>query len=579
MASAISLGRQDVARLLAALAVGAGCAGSGASAGRALECVSVAVTPKMAMAPAVLTATATVTDGAPWQIQWFVTRAGLSVPFHLVGGDSSVIEVDAAAGGTYHFVATATRRDLTCTSTDDAVVTGAGRSASYRLRVTPPPGSGLPKQDRTVVIHHDTPLDHQLFTLEAGLPVAATLLGPMGGIGGTVRFVSENGLDVLAASGADGSFTSLLLAAERYRVVLIPNDSTLAPSAPLHDLGAVVAAGPFAVDAGVIVSGTVKDEAGAPIAGARVVLSDGSLPSGVGITDGKGAFALHAAPGMYAATVEAAAHPDVRGPVTNFGKPGTLEVAYQKGLFAIGGTVLGSDGKTPVVGARVSVRSTGPALSGVATIGFSGGAPVPAEGLVRIEATSGAMGVLPSLVLPASNYEVLIEPPAGPVDGVTQLHLAVAGADHWKLGLQPRTRVSGTVSDGSAAIPGVRVVAAELGGSTAAPAAVSDGNGAYHLDIDSGVGADLYFDAPLFSDPKRHFQRAHLALAPGAAAGDVKLTQGLLLRGTIAPPAGAPIAGALVEAWCLGCPDTWPAGMASTDGDGSFTMYLPDPGP
>lgn len=109
--------------------------------------------------------------------------------------------------------------------------------------------------------------------------------------------------------------------------------------------------------------------------------------------------------------------------------------------------------------------------------------------------------------------------------------------------------------------------------------ALTDENGAYRLEVDSGVAADLYFDAPLFTDPQRHFQRAHLALAAGAVAGDVKLIPGLLLRGTIAPPAGAPIAGALVEAWCLACPDAFPAGVASTDTDGSFTMYLPDPGP
>jgi hypothetical protein len=570
--------RGEVLALLG-LAVGAGCAGDAGKAGIA-PCVSVAVTPKMAPAPATLSAHANPTgEGGPWTIDWVVTRDGTMAQFHAV--DDTTISIDAPDPGDYHVTATASFNGMTCTSSDDATVTGLGPTQAYRLRFTPPPGSGLPRQERVVVMHAGTPLDHQQLALEAAQPVAAKVLGPVNGmtagVAGTVRFVSDAGLDVLAATLPDGTLSANLLASDRYTVIVVPLVDGIAPKQVAHDLGAAAAAWQFTLDAGVAIGGTVLDENGQPVTGARVVLSAGSLPSTVGITNAQGLFSVRAEAGSYGVTVQADGLPEIHGPALAVDGGAMLAIALHGARLPVGGKVIGSDGQTAVAGARVWVRSSA-ALPGLATVTL-GNQTVNADGAVRLSLTSGPDGALPPLLLPAADYDVLVDPPLGPSDGATQLHFTVAQAATFRLALRQRSELVGTVTDGHAVVPGVRVMAIEAGVTGDAPATMTDMSGSFRLRVDTGVPADLVFDPPRFDDPNRRLLRTHVAIAAGASPGEVALKTGLLFRGTVSPPAGSPLGGALVEAWCLGpCATDSPTGVASTSADGTFTLILPDPG-
>ncbi|MSP62243.1 MAG: carboxypeptidase regulatory-like domain-containing protein [Myxococcales bacterium] len=574
----------DRALLALALALGASCSSGKDTAGRAgpLGCLTIAVTPKKADAPATLTAQSTLDDqGYVWKRTWTVTRAGEKTPLPFVPKDAAqtAITVDATDPGTYHFALTVSHAGDFCTASDDATVQAQGaKTAAYRLRFTPPVASGLPRQERIVILRGKTPLDHQEFRLADGLPVDGKLAGPKGGAGvpGTLRFLSDAGLDVLAAAGPDGKFSALLLADDKYRMVIVPALDGLAPRLGPHAAGAVLAVGAFSVDAGAKVSGQVKDEAGQPLPGARVVLAAGPLPSSVGLTDALGAFTLHAAPGDYAVTVQADGRPDIQGASSSVKDGAQLAIAYLPGQVAAAIKVVASDGATGMSGARVVVRST--QMGKVAKVTWGQGAPADADGAVRVARLTAQDGSLPPLLLPPGEYDVLCEPPPGAADGATRVHFTLAQAASWKVALQPRTRVKGLLSDGNAPIPSVRVTAIEQGGFGVTVTTRTADDGTFELPVDAAAGADLFFDPPLFSDPNRHFQRAHKTLAPGAARADLTLVRGLLLRGQVAPPAGAPLAFALVEAWCATCEDTTAAGLATTGPDGTFVMYLPDPG-
>jgi hypothetical protein len=299
----------------------------------------------------------------------------------------------------------------------------------------------------------------------------------------------------------------------------------------------------------------------------------------VGVTAADGSFSLAVAPDDYTVSVASDGRADLSsGKVTVAGAT-RLDLAWSAARYAIGGRVVASDG-TVMASARVTIRSHA-ALTALGTLAVGGGQPQPIGGAAALVVTTAQDGTLPALELPAGGYDVLAEPPTGASDGATAASFTVSGAGSWPIMLGRRVALAGKVTDRSGApVPGVKVTAIEQGAARSLTT-VTDGNGAYLLGagLDPGVPADLFFDPPLYTDPNRHFQRAHLVVAPGIASADVQLQPGLLLGGAVQPPSGAPLAGVRVEAYCgAACPDPTAAAAAATDANGAFTFYLPDPG-
>ena len=156
-----SVGDMGRAFSLIALAA-AGCAAGDNANNACGMSVRVDVAPQMATAPALLTATS-VLDDPTWTRSWTVTRASDATPiqYTALDGEQAKITVEADQGGTYHFALVVSSGDKSCNAAGDAtVIAPGGKTAAYFLRVTPPVASGLPRQQRPLVLHSMTPLDH-----------------------------------------------------------------------------------------------------------------------------------------------------------------------------------------------------------------------------------------------------------------------------------------------------------------------------------------------------------------------------------------------------------------------------------
>jgi hypothetical protein len=309
------------------------------------------------------------------------------------------------------------------------------------------------------------------------------------------------------------------------------------------------------------------------VAGARVVLRNGLLPSGTGASAADGSWSLRAQPGSYVASLGADGWPELSwSGVTVPAGPLTLDVKYTVARVAVGAKVVASDGTTAVAGARVTLRS--PLLAAAATVDHGSGA-VPVAGRVRQLAVSGADGTLPPLQLPPGDYDVLLEPPPGAHDGVTRLSLSLAGATSWTLALQAKIQLQGTIRDllGDG-VGNVKVTAFESAGLGAAPSARTLSDGSYTMMVDPGSAAQLLAEPP----GSAQLASGRLSLPVGATTGDLSLGPGLLVGGAVLSPSGGHLPGVVIDALCATCGSTTPVASALSDGSGNYALYLPDPG-
>jgi hypothetical protein len=570
MASAISLilrrcgGRVAIA---AAAAFAVACAAGGDAVNHCGIDTQVKMSPAMATTPATLTATASFTT-PPASKKWAVTLNSNDIPFTVVDQAGTQITIDAELPGTY--VATIQVTDENgreCEASAQSVVIKKGsNTASYNLRITPPVSSGLPRQDLPLVIHGGTTLSGQNLTLDPGFLETGTLTGPMGPVAGTLRFLSGVGLDGLASAASDGKF-SVALGGSSYQVALVPLDETLAPRT-------VGLNGPYVVDGGGVVSGSVRDPGGKAIVGARVELSDLLAGSGVGVTDANGQFSLHATPGKFQVVVQADGWPDLVSDPISVQDGTKLDLAYSATLYPVTGKVVGSDGVSAAASARLTIDASGGFLS-IGTVAVDAGAPSVIGGALHRKVVTAGDGTLPPLSLPAGSYVILAAPAQNSVDGATGFTKQITGSDDWPLRLSPVKTFQGTILDPTTMpVGGVTVTAIEAD-TNLVRSVTSDGDGVYKLPgLDPGAQVELVFDPPISS----RLPLARLRHSSATSNDSVTLPLGLLVSGTVLSRDGTPLSGARIDAYSVGFGGPEAAASCATDGDGAFTLSLPDPG-
>jgi hypothetical protein len=491
-------------------------------------------------------------DGATFTPEVIDTASGLTVRFHAPVPGSYTFRVDFPNSG--------------CRGESSVDVHSRdSKSAAYKLRISPPPSAGVPQQDQSLVIYGGTALGDHNLTLLQGTIIQATLFGPgPSPVSGEVRLLGENGPDALSVAGTNGVFVVAVNNDLSYTPLIIPSSSSLAPKLLAKVMGVTLPGVAYTVDAGQQVNGTVM-QGTTPIAGARVVLRSGKLPSGTGISDGSGSFTLRAQPGDYIASIGVDGWPEVTVPSLTV--PSTLSVQYVATLLNVSAKVLAFDG-SPVSGARVTLRS--PSLPSVATVNGS-----PAPGLVKHVVISGADGTLPPLALPPSSYDILIEPPGGAADGVTAQAQMLTTDATWTLSLQPKIVLAGTVSNLlGEPVGGARVTAFETAGLGAAPSTTSASDGTWELRVDSGSPMELLVEPPGASN----LASARLGLPAGTTKADTALGPGLRVGGYVVSPSGGKLPSVVVDALCNGCGSDVPIASAISDGTGAYALYLPDPG-
>jgi hypothetical protein len=546
------------------------------------QCTSVKVTPSMGTAPVTLTATALVSTGATptWSVS---TPSGVYVPMKQ-DASGLVVSWEATDPGTYAF-RVEFASGYPCPGQGSALViapTSIGQP--YRIRLTPPASSGLPQQDKLITVYGNTPQTDAELVLEAGSSFGGIMHAAAGPIAGEVQLLPMSGPEFDVAVDTSGSFALPIRLDGNYTVVLIPADPSLAPRAIGPMLGAALTSAQMTVDPGAPVSGIVHDESAAPLAGARIALRAGPVPSGLGTTAADGSFALRAEPGTYQFAAAAEGWPEVSFDgvaVTASGLSLTLDHVLTRNAVAL--RVLRADGLTPVAGAKVALRSG--ALTGAAQID-TGSGPQGIPGVARLVRTSAPDGSLGAMTLPSATFDVLVDASdlGGSVpEGTTGLHLVVSGAGAIDLLLAQHVALSGHVRDSAGkVVVGARVRAVVTGGSASVRSTVTDASGAYSLLVAAGVPVDLFVDAPPLA--KLASSRVHLGASDGSMGGalpsgaDVVLPPGLPIAGTVRGPSTAPLAGVGVDVLCLSCNDPTPIAHGESDATGAYQVSLPDPG-
>ncbi|HEY8147241.1 MAG TPA: carboxypeptidase-like regulatory domain-containing protein, partial [Kofleriaceae bacterium] len=387
-------------------------------------------------------------------------------------------------------------------------------------------------------------------------------------------------------SQEDGE-VNLRLLAGTLDLLVVPDAADL-PALLVDNVLPADLTGALAIDDGVLVTGTVTDPAGDPLAGARVQVTVGGAPSTIGTTSGGGAFSLRARAGgpveVSVTPPEVSGLPALQiasGPSIADGS--ALAIEYDTGLDVrtVSPVLRETDGTTPAAGARVTFIAN--PIAGAGTISVDG-TPLDAAGaLVRTAQANGA-GVIPDQVVTATRYDVIVEPgagaPAGEAVRFDPLDLRTGQGAPASLRLAAPGHITGTVVDAAGApVEGARVAAAPgglLARATAAGAAGTSGeDGSFDLRVAAGGSYQVRVDGP--GSAGRVLLAAEADDAPLSAA----LPPTLRLGGELTVAGGNRVEGALVQLHCLTCgPDGGPAVVAEavSDASGAFSMLAPDPG-
>lgn len=594
-----------------------GCAGGAANAGGSPDAgaesdaggppgceMTVAFAPPAPEAGMSVVATATIIDNGAsgiesysWQV---LSPSGAAVTTNPRDASGSQIDFFADSPGPYQVRLDGTSDGVSC---DEAVQTvnvaaPGANTTPYRLRATPPASSPAVAQELAVAIPGGADYDLGTLTLQSGTRVAGVVSGPGGApLPAYLRLdTSRSSVPIEAFSGQDGAFAVALppLAAP-YSLLVVPDGVAVAPvqfsGLANSDLAAVV------VPAGVAVTGQVVDSSGAPVAGARVLLTVAGVPSTLGTTDAAGAFSVRARAGAAAVSVV---------PPAGAGLP-RLELAAAAAIAVADGTALSiayaqtaartfspaaveADGTTPAAGARVTFETAAP-IANAGTVTPAGGAAVQATGSVRETVVADAAGKLPSLTLPETSYEVVAEPGAAAAagQGIALSTVDLSAGAPATLALAAPAELTATVVAGGKAVAGARVAAQPLGAlaeiATAGATAVTASDGSAELALAGGGDYQLVVTPPvgIRAAPARVAATAPAAGAQ-AALGQVTLAAAIKVTGRIAIAGGGTPSGFSIEllcgdgSACSGVAATQPIADAATGNDGGFVLMVPDPG-
>ncbi|HET6151094.1 MAG TPA: hypothetical protein VFH68_26395 [Polyangia bacterium] len=361
------------------------------------------------------------------------------------------------------------------------------------------------------------------------------------------------------------------------------------------------------VDQGTPVTAHLLDGAGRPLAGARMILRRGSLPSTVGISDGSGEMTLWARSGTWAAFIvppvgsglpEAQVAVAAGSAATGIVLPdGATSLDLRISWAALSAAPLSvevrdTDGVAPVAGVRVrvtSVAAPAPVAMVIAQPAVGPPATQPAIGSVDVEAVTDASGLATFAPLPVGDLLLTVIPAevaggGAPTAAITtaMVTLAPAGSSH-TVTLAQKVTMTGLLLPLPDSV-GARVTAVDhslTAAGTMATATV-DAGGAFRLLVDPTRGYQLFVD-PAPGAPRA---RAALGLVTSGSGPTTLRTQtlpvGHLVQGTVtANGAAVPLVRvqAFCPVWSARCIDpSFSLAEIVTDRDGRFELRVPDPG-
>jgi hypothetical protein len=329
------------------------------------------------------------------------------------------------------------------------------------------------------------------------------------------------------------------------------------------------------------------------------------VPSTTGVALAGGHFDLRARPGNFAAVIippPKSGLPEARLPAGSgllIYDPLPPRVGLDFKWDAIATSTLdlaitdsaGLPVKTPV---RVRLQSTEDALPkvGTLTLTLDKAYPFPTGGFVQVDTASDARGAVTIPDLPRTTYTATLSPLDGSA-AITTVPINLTGAASRA---SQTARLANKVSLTGKLLPasltsGATVVAldAEADPALPPPSAIVDPTGSYVLRIDPGRTYSLVLNAIPSRSLPRTFLRSIIGPTKDFVREDTTVPTGVSVSGLVTDNGGAPVAGALVEAYCIGrppacidsqSPDTGvvrPTAEAISDGDGAYRLVVPDP--
>jgi hypothetical protein len=533
-----------------------------------------------------------------WQWKVVHQNTGMPITTTVVEMNAGVVEFPLAAAGNYDITATAAmgcQNGARATAVTDPV-------ASFWLRVTPPAGANVQPMEKIIV---DVPAGRAVtrdLALGIGFPVSIDPQNETGmqAIFSYVRITGEGSTMRLEGHTGRGQFNVRLNSTLHYDVLIIP-DSTVAPLL-FRGTPAQIVQNPFKLDPGVAINGTVSSASG-PVPNARVLLRAGVVPSTTGVVQSNGQFDMRARPGTLAAVIippPKSGLPEARlsaGEGLNIYEtlPARVSLDFVWAPISTATldlTVVDSAGM-PVKGpVRVRLESAENALPRVGTLTLDKQFELPTRGFVQQTDTSDARGALTFTGLPRAAYTATLTP----IDGsaaITTVAVDLSGsmtrvAQTARLGA--KVSLTGKLSP-AALTAGAKVVALDAAADPAVPppSAIVDATGTYVLRVDPGRSYSLVMEAVPARTLPRTFLRAIVAPAKDSVREEMTVPTGVPLSGIVTDNGGMPVAGALVEAYCIGrppscidglAPDTTsvrPTAEAISDGSGAYRLVVPDP--
>jgi hypothetical protein len=457
------------------------------------------------------------------------------------------------------------------------VLAPGANSTTWRIRITPADGIDAPPQEVVRTIPSLPQIDIGEITLDAGIPVSAQVRDAGGaGIAAYLAIESLTGFVVETYADATTGAVVADVPVGALEVLVVPTSSALAPlRIASWDLG------PITVDAGTEVTGTIRDPAGDPLAGARVSLRVDGVPSTVGVTAGNGSYTLRARPGAVTEVTvvppDASGLPDLTATLGALGAgPAPIDVDYAASITtrSLGGTIVRGGGIAAPAG-RVTFTGSISA-AGTATMGASN---ATAAGTVAITATANGSGALPASARAPARTLVAVVSPTMTTAALVPVDLTSAAPAE----LDAPAMVAATgrvVGPDDQAVADLRIVAIPTGAlaqSGFVPAIGTTANdGTIELELAPGGRYDLVID-----DPRRGWARRYLHGVADPALGDVVVEPAMRIRGTIRKPGGGAAGRSAVQVYCYACSGpaaARPEGEGSTSMTGVFNLVVTDPG-
>ena len=527
-----------------------------------------------------------VVQGAPGVLDytWSVVFEGGAVPHAPAQADGSAITFPAVAPGVYD-VQLDVGAASACPTVQvplNVLAPGANQT-QLRLRVTPAASANAPAFEKLVPVLGGADFYVGTLAVDPGVIAAATVQSGGAGVAAYLRLMPAAAKDVAVETFTNGAggFSARVLG-QPHDVLAIP---TVPGYAPRRIEDWLPSSAAIDVGVGATVTGVVRGPGGAPLAGAKVQLKIGGVPSTLATTAADGAFSLLVEPDPGAVVAVDVTPPAGSGlprllaqSATVFDLAQPFQISYAAlALRDLAGATIRRQG-APVPGAKVVVVGS---LAAAGTV-TAGAAPASASGVVRIAATANGAGVLPATLAPARPLSAVVE--AAPndhavtaIDLTSQAPAAIDAPPAVPIATQLRqpdgTPIAEAVLDarpvGALALAGVTSPIRARSGAGGQLSASLAAGGRYDLRVHDPVRAR---GAPLpATGVTAQTIAASYTLRPALIA-----TGKLLLQGSPTPVAGAAVQ--LLCSLCSGLERSLPIAEGTSRPDGTFTLVVPDPG-